>query len=156
MRYIRVERTSDGYCIDPTDYIAQLPQLAGSLPAGAGAFATDPQHYDFHSTRFVKNLKPQKLVAGHTDGDAWLEFQLRHNCWRHEEDLTIRYSGVSRAVIHPPAGNHDIQGLQEVLLDEILPHNDGCSHEIVCLGGSVTIVCNDLTATWTKADCPDR
>jgi hypothetical protein len=42
------------------------------------------------------------------------------------------------------------------MLDEMLPHEYGCSHEIACLSGSMGVVCRDLTATWVEADCPDR
>jgi hypothetical protein len=157
VRYINVERTRDGYLIDPSAYLDQLGRLAESLPPGASAFATDAQHYDFNALRFIKNLQPQRLVAGETDGAAWWELQLRHNCWRHEEDLTIRYHGV-RSLAPEPAGRTtiDVTGLHEVFLDEVLPHQHGCSHEIVCLGGSLVVVCEDLTATWAQADCPER
>jgi hypothetical protein len=43
-----------------------------------------------------------------------------------------------------------------VILDEILPHPDGCSHEIAFRPGTVMVVCRDLTATWLEADCPDK
>ncbi len=34
----RVEKTPDGFLIDPTDYLAALPDLTASLPPGAAAF----------------------------------------------------------------------------------------------------------------------
>lgn len=37
-----------------------------------------------------------------------------------------------------------------------LPDPNGCAHEIACHTGSITIVCQDLTATWVEADCPDK
>ncbi|MEC3975583.1 hypothetical protein [Amycolatopsis sp. H20-H5] len=42
---------------------------------------------------------------------------------------------------------------RDVTLDEILPAEAGCSHEIACFAGSVRVVCRDLAATWTEADC---
>jgi hypothetical protein len=36
-------------------------------------------------------------------------------------------------------------------LDEILPHEHGCSHEIKMINGLITVVCADLTATWIPA-----
>ncbi len=118
--------------------------------------ATDPQHYNFDAQRFVKNLKPQRVISGETNGVAWLELQLRHNCWRHEEDLSIRYHGVRNLVLDPPREDMDVTGLREVFLDEILPHEHGCSHEIACLGGSLLVICDDMTAIWVEADCPER
>lgn len=156
MKVVRVERTTDGYLIDAAAYLEHLSTLAPSLPAGARAFASDAQHYNFNSQRFIKNLKPQHLISGETDGVSWLELQLRHNCWRHEEDLTIRYCRVHSMTLDPPEDEADVSALREVLLDEVLPHDYGCSHEIACLGRSLRVVCEDLTATWLYADCPER
>ncbi|MHC0434198.1 hypothetical protein ACX6XY_29120 [Streptomyces sp. O3] len=47
-------------------------------------------------------------------------------------------------------------GLGTVILDEILPHRDGCSHEIACWDGTLTLVCRDLRATWTETICPSE
>ena len=71
-------------------YLRRLPTLAASLPEGALRFATDPEHYDFFGKRCVKDLKPPRLTSGELDGSRWLQSELRHNCWKHEEDLTIR------------------------------------------------------------------
>ncbi|GIH05817.1 hypothetical protein Rhe02_38840 [Rhizocola hellebori] len=156
MQYVRVEPTDVGYLMDPTAYLEELPRLAGLLPVGAQTFATDPQHYDFNSQRFIKNLKPERLTYGDTDEIAWLELHLRHNCWRHEEDLIIRYHGVQSVTVDPPRSEPDVTDLREVFLDEILPHEAGCSHEISCLGGSIVVTCADLEAAWVYADCPER
>ncbi|UUS35054.1 MULTISPECIES: hypothetical protein [Streptomyces] len=43
--------------------------------------------------------------------------------------------------------------LGTLILDEILQHRDGCSHEIACWDGTLTIVCHDLQATWTETTC---
>ncbi|WP_302850912.1 hypothetical protein [Streptomyces lunaelactis] len=40
--------------------------------------------------------------------------------------------------------------------DEVLPHQDGCSHEIAFRKGTLTVICRDLVATWTAADCPGK
>ncbi|MEU5210108.1 hypothetical protein [Streptomyces sp. NPDC020742] len=42
-----------------------------------------------------------------------------------------------------------------VILDEVLPHADGCSHEVAFRPGTLFVVCRDLTATWVETDCPD-
>jgi hypothetical protein len=43
--------------------------------------------------------------------------------------------------------------LGTVILDEILPHGDGCSHEIACWEGTLTIFCRDLQVVWTETVC---
>jgi hypothetical protein len=156
VRYVSIERMPDGFAIDPSAYVDQLSQLGELLPSGARAFARETGHYDFNSLRFIKNLKPQRLISGVADGRRWLELELRHNCWRHEEDLTVRYSGVRGLELNGETDNLDVSRLGEVLLDEVLPHSQGCSHEVACLGGSLLVVCEDLTATWFEADCSER
>ncbi|GAA4580314.1 hypothetical protein GCM10023176_59620 [Micromonospora coerulea] len=156
MRYVSVERTRDGITLDPAKYLRRLPSLADSLPEGARKFATDADHYDFFSQRCVKDLKPARLMSGQTGGSRWLELHLRHNCWKHEEDLTVRYSGVQSLTIEPADDGLGVAQLQDVILDEVLPDKLGCRHEIVCLAGSLTVTSQDLTATWLPANCPKR
>ncbi|WP_158839746.1 hypothetical protein [Saccharothrix deserti] len=95
VKHVIVEATGTGNFLDPTAYLDLLPTSAGALPPGAREFATDPDHYDFYSQRCVKDLKPDALLRGETAGERWLQLGFRHNCWKHEEDLTIRYVGVS-------------------------------------------------------------
>ncbi|GAA3509914.1 hypothetical protein FHR32_001981 [Streptosporangium album] len=85
-----------------------------------------------------------------------MQLGFRHNCWKHEEDLTIRYTGVTRFTLQTASDMPRVTRLGEVILDEVLPHPDGCAHEIACHTGSTTIVCRDLTATWVEASCPDQ
>jgi hypothetical protein len=93
MRYGTVERTRYGFSVDPWTYLDVLPSLVDALPGGARAFATDPGHYDFHGQRCVKDLKPVRLSLGDGNRPDQLTFELRHNCWKHEEDLTVIYHG---------------------------------------------------------------
>ena len=137
-------RAAAGNVLDADAYVDLLPTLAGALPPGARAFAADPDHYNFFSRRCVKDLAPDTLEHG----DDWLRLGFRHNCWKHDEDLSIRYAGVISL------DQSDWAGLGTVTLDEVLPHDHGCSHEIAFLAGSLTVVCRDLTAKWTEADCP--
>ncbi|GIH77005.1 hypothetical protein [Planobispora longispora] len=139
----------------PLTYLERLPEFADALPAGARVFATDPLHYDFYGPRCVKDLKLEQISFGGTGGEHFMELAFRHNCWKHEEDLVIRYEGVSdyRLDIAAPSG---IEPRSVVILDEILPHPDGCSHEIALRPGTVMVVCRDLTATWEEADCPEK
>jgi hypothetical protein len=155
MKYVSLNDTIGdiGGVINPNVYLQKLPSFASGLPAGARQFATDPEHYEFHSKRCVKDLKLDQLRFG--DDGTWLEILFRHNCWKHEDDLTIRYEKVASvttdlALSSPPAAQRD------VVLDEILPHESGCSHEIACWGGTVRITAQDLTATWAQARCPEK
>jgi hypothetical protein len=164
MRYVSLDATADGITgmIDPAGYLRQLPVLAPALPAGAREFATDGQHYDFYSRRCVKDLKIARIQF--SPERAGLEIGLRHNCWKHEEDLVLCYGSVRGLEVaftysqsSPPwtvLGEACLLG--EVILDEILPHEHGCSHEIACHTGTLTVVCQDLTARWIPADCPDK
>jgi hypothetical protein len=63
---------------------------------------------------------------------------------------------VRELILNPAAEDLDVTGLREVLLDEVPPHEHGCSHEIACIGGSILVVCQDLAATWSYADCTER
>jgi hypothetical protein len=73
----------------PEASLRQLPSLGKSLPEGARRSATDPDHYDFFGQRCVKDLKPVVLTPREAGGTRWLELRLRHNCWKHEEDLGL-------------------------------------------------------------------
>ncbi|GAA1025706.1 MULTISPECIES: hypothetical protein [Amycolatopsis] len=152
MKHVRVEATGTGNYLDPRAYLGLLPTLSAERPPGARAFAADPDHYDFHGPRCVKDLVLDTLQHGTADGEDWLQLGFRHNCWKHEEDLSIRYVGLSTLTPDPA----DWTGFGPVTLDEILPCVHGCSHEIGFIGGALTVVSRDLTATWTEADCPDN
>jgi hypothetical protein len=41
----------------------------------------------------------------------------------------------------------------DVIVDELLPHKHGCSHEIVSLSGSLTITAADFATYWRLAEC---
>ncbi len=137
--------------IDPGPYLERLPELAESLPPGARAFATDPGHYAFSGGRCVKDLRPQEARR---TGDDEIELRFRHNCWKHEEDLVVRYHGVSRFQAEL-VETCDVTALGEVILDEVLPHPEGCTHEVACRPGTLFVVCRDLSAVWVPADCPE-
>ncbi|MFD9012008.1 hypothetical protein [Streptomyces sp. NPDC059552] len=135
--------------LDPARYLSHLPSISGDLPPGARAFATDTDHYNFHSRRCVRDLT---LRAVRGAGGEEMEVEFQHNCWKHDQDLLIRYTGVSSFVIDPVDEDRGTD-LGTVILDEILPHRDGCSHEIACWDGTLTLVCRDLQATWTETIC---
>ncbi|GII85287.1 hypothetical protein Ssi03_32770 [Sphaerisporangium siamense] len=151
MKYVRVRISRGGNEMDPRPYLEALPQLAASLPPGAREFATDPEHYDFYSRRCVKDLALERVTF--KEDDDFMELGFRHNCWKHEEDLTIRYQGVVRYESTLSTG---MTAWSAVVLDEILPHPDGCRHELALISGSIAVTCEDLFVTWTEADCPDK
>jgi hypothetical protein len=143
MKYVNLSATVGGMSgvISPAAYLSKLPDLAAALPPGAREFAVDEQHYDFSSARCIKDLKISRIQVG--DEDGGLEIGLRHNCWKHDDDLVIPTFG-------------DVSGFGEVILDELLPHEYGCSHEIACWPGTLKVVSQDLIATWIPADCADN
>ncbi|WP_030662179.1 hypothetical protein [Streptomyces rimosus] len=164
MEYINAEAQTGTVpgVLSAAPYLERLASLADDLPAGARAFATAPDHYDFSGKRCVKDLELQHIRGIGAD-DQQLEIRFRHNCWKHDEDLIIRYTGVSG--FHAESAEEDSaegdsveegswEDLGTVILDEVLPHRNGCSHEIAFRNGSLAVVCHDLDATWTVADCP--
>jgi hypothetical protein len=42
-----------------------------------------------------------------------------------------------------------------VILDEILPYPDGCTHELACRPGTLVVACRDLVAEWVAATPED-
>ncbi|MES4886944.1 hypothetical protein [Streptomyces sp. NPDC096012] len=153
MKYVEVSggRGDAPVLLDPRPYLDRLPGLATGLPPGARAFATDPARYDFGGRRCVRDLVPAEV--SHGAGDA-LEIRFRHDCARHDEDLVVRYSGVSRFQTDV-LDACDPASLGAVLLDEILPHPVGCTHELACRPGTLVVACRDLAAQWVPAACPD-
>lgn len=144
--------------LDPSAYLLKLGELATELPPGARAFATDPEHYAFTGRRCVKDLVLASAGGPDASSDD-LELRFRHNCWKHDEDLVLRYTGVTDVRIDAPNGG-GWDALDAVILDEVLPHVvapdvRGARHEIAFRPGTLLVTCHDLTATWIAADCPD-
>ncbi|MGW5325428.1 hypothetical protein [Streptomyces sp. NPDC004014] len=136
---------------DPRPCPERLPALAAELPPGARAFATDPGHCDLGGRRCLRDLLPSR-VRRRGGGDA--EIRFRRNRFKHDEDLLVRRTGVSRfrsAVL----GGRDPASLGEVILDEILPAPAGCTHARACRPGTLVVACRDLVAEWVPAGCPD-
>jgi len=154
VKFIKVEQTRDGYFLDPAAYLASLDEHAGRLPSGAAAYARDPQHYDFYGPRCVKDLKLDslKLVDGHGALSAELTFS--PNKFKHDSGLVIRYVDLTNIAVDvlPESGAEkrwpETRRLGDVQLDEVLPHQAGCSHEIRMTGGTIFVVSADLVAEW--------
>ncbi|GGO29034.1 hypothetical protein GCM10010116_58220 [Microbispora rosea subsp. aerata] len=75
-----------------------------------------------------------------------------HSCRKHEEDLIIRYDGVSALSLDVSRATNSAT----TMLGEIMPHPGGCSHEIALQSGTMKVTCRDVTAVWTKARRPDE
>ncbi|WP_405659897.1 hypothetical protein [Streptomyces sp. NBC_00079] len=153
MRYVDLDGRDGDVTgiIDPRLYLARLPVLAPQLPPGARAFATDSGHYDFHGKRCVKDLRPQGVRRM---GDDEIEIRFGHNCFKHDQDLLVRYEGVSRFQVDV-LDVCDVSGPGDVILDEVLPHEDGCTHEIACRPGTLLVACRDLAVEWVDAECAE-
>ncbi|GAA2411007.1 hypothetical protein GCM10010420_44820 [Streptomyces glaucosporus] len=153
MKYVVVSWDAEcrGFWTDPRDYVHALDLLRGDLPEGAREFATDPSHYDFYSERCVKDLRLSKMeLPGTTPGDLRIVFS--PNPWKHAAGLVIEYSGVRRVDISEGRCPWDQdEGYGTVLLDEILPSEAGCSHEIALSVSTLRIECADLVAGWAEA-----
>ncbi|MGC0315017.1 hypothetical protein [Kitasatospora acidiphila] len=152
MRYVDLDATIGKLTgvLDPHPYLAMLPELGADLPAGAAAFATDPEHYNFTGQRCVKDLTLDGFLSDAGEADA-LELRFRHNCWKHEEDLVIRYQGVTDIRLEGAIREE----LGPLILDEILPHQQGCTHELAFRPGRLTITAADLATVWIEANCPE-
>ena len=163
MKYAKVTYEDYGYygsyVHDPREYLALLPELRERLPAGAWAFASDPEHYDFHSSRRIKDLKLGSMEFSRREDGKVIVITFLPGRFTHDESLAITYSGVysyeaavSRAGHGADAQDDNMEDLGDVRIDEILPHEHGCSHEIELIGGRILIVCRDLAAVWQDAE----
>ncbi|GGO21412.1 hypothetical protein GCM10011576_39690 [Micromonospora parathelypteridis] len=155
MKYVKVEWTGTGYLHDPTEYLDWLAQHSGELPPGAAAFATDPGHYNIHSPRCVKDLKSTRMSAADQSDELTLELFFALNDFTREQGLRITYADVVDFSVEVTAsrgqyGWPEIRRLGELQLDELLPHEKGCSHEIKMTGGVIKVVSADLSAKWTE------
>lgn len=155
MKYVKIDVVEgSGYLLDPEAYLAALPGLAPDLPPGAREFALDAGHYDFFGPRCVKDLKVGRITM--TDGEDRLSVELLFapNQFKHEQELLVRYTDVTAFSVDVTAGPRSknvwpgTRRLGDLQLDEILPHDNGCSHEIQLTGGTIRVVAADLTAHW--------
>lgn len=156
MRFVKIERTQDGFSLDPSAYLAFLNEHAGSLPSGAAAFACDPQHYDFYGTRCVKDLRlaSMSIVDGH--GVLSMELSFAPNTFKHDSGLKIRYLNLLNVSVDASPSVKlkeswpETRRLGDVQLDEVLAHEEGCSHEIRMTGGTILVVSADFVAEWQE------
>ncbi|WP_409495883.1 hypothetical protein [Amycolatopsis sp. cmx-11-12] len=140
MEYVKIVPEPTGFFLDPAAYLERLPDLAAELPPGAARFATDPDHYSFFGDRCIKDL--HLVAVDFARENRELAVTARFS-W-HEGTpvvLTITYRRVEDLRLESGEG--------PVQLDETLPHERGCRHEIQLIGGSIVVVCADFEAVWT-------
>ncbi|WP_017622525.1 hypothetical protein [Nocardiopsis chromatogenes] len=149
MKYVEAHRMGGGsFWSNPQGYLERLPELLPGLPEGARAFASDPDHYDYYSRRCVKDLKLARVDLP-LDGDGPLHVRFAPNPFKHDTGLTLTYTGADAFTVDSDDGD-GLVGLGDVVLDEILPADGGCTHEIAFRWGRVTIACTDLRARWQE------
>lgn len=155
MKFARVERIDGGYFIDPQPYLVALEEFKDQLPEGARLFATNPAHYDFSSTSCIKDLKLSEVSVRDGTDSISVHIRFSPSAFKHYAGLEVVYANVVKLSINAIAPARlgtgtDAHRLGDLQLDELLPHEDGCSHEIVLTGGSILVVASDLTAEWTE------
>ncbi|WP_067480147.1 hypothetical protein [Actinomadura hibisca] len=158
MKYVVAEWRGEGddleFAHDPRAYLAELPNLRSALPPGAWDFASAPGHYDLVNAftmrppRCVKDLNLRGLPP--TDPvpvsfDLRLEGANAHEC----AGLTLSYQGVTEVEIETDDGKpFSFSDWNSLRLDEILPHPQGCTHEMIFTDARILIACADLQARW--------
>lgn len=156
VRLIKIERTSTGYLLDPNAYLDWLDASSEPLPVGASAFAHDPDHYNTHSERCVKDLKLDKITLVDREDRLFIETLFEPNKFKQDRELAIRYMNVVQFSVDVSSAARttnvwpETRRLGDFQLDEIFPHENGCSHEIQMTGGRIWIVCEDLIAEWRR------
>lgn len=154
MEYIRLRHPEHGVLLDPQPYIDALPEIARELPPGARAFAEDADHYDFYSERCIKDLNVRS-IACHDRNEQGLQLvlELQFNDLGVADRLTLTYDGVRSLRLdtedEKPVGE---TRLGDLLLDEVLPHPLGMSHELAFHGGRIVVTAADLQAVWLPPD----
>lgn len=151
MKYVKVDWDPEyrGFRTDARDYLAVLPELRGSLPEGALAFASDAGHYDYTAERCVKDLElaDVSLPTSTRGGTGTAAITFRPNQWKHAAGLRIVYTGVTHFSVDYESSIDWMEAIT-VLLDEILPTEEGIVHEIELTDATIRVRCADLTATW--------
>lgn len=144
MQLIDIQNTDHGFSLDPRRYLEWLERCGDQLPRGAAAFVSDPGHYAF-GDRCLKSLVLDSVSLGPSDGGSCAQLVFRAFAGDGKPVLVIRYLGITEFSVKL---DPEAQSNLEVLLDEILPADSGCSHEIRLTVGSILISCRDLDAEW--------
>jgi hypothetical protein len=146
VRYVVIESTGTGFLFDPRPYEAMLPELLPQLPPGAARWASEPHHYRHWSDFCPRGLRLVGLSLD-AEGDVVrsVAFVAAHGASRR----TFSYTSprTFRIEITDSKGR-----LADILGDEVLPHEDGCSHEVRFAGGTIHITATDLHVSWEGTD----
>ncbi|MBB5137232.1 hypothetical protein HNP84_006984 [Thermocatellispora tengchongensis] len=154
MQFIKIENIHGGFSLNPEPYLDILPSLQASLPEGAARFASDPDHYNFFGSRCIKDLQLGSISLSDKVGLLAVVIVLAPSQFKHEQALEISYSDVVQFDVSAKEWRGvgeiwpETRRLGDVQLDEILPHEHGCSHELQCTRGCLRIIARDLSATW--------
>jgi hypothetical protein len=136
VRYATVQFSDDGTMTDVLPYLEWLGAHADELPPGARAFALDPEHYDFSHEWCPRSASFDRMSTRFTDDGVVVTLVLA--AWGGARpEFVLRYDGVSHVELDGDHGGFPRSGL---LVDELLPHADGVSHELVLRSGTITVV----------------
>src|SRR5206468_11355447 len=120
--------------------------LFRSLPQGARQFALDNEHYNFFGPRCVKDLRLSRAIISDSNDQLSVQLGFAPSEFKHDQGLVIEYADVIEFDIDVTASPRTTniwlhsRRLGDLQLDEILPHERGCSHEIRFTGGVIRIV----------------
>ncbi len=148
MEYISVNPV-----IETAPYMDYLHRVEAQLPVGAREFALDRNHYNFYSTKCVKDLELSGIQFSKARLNiARLSFE--PNRWKHDLPLSIVYSEVFRFSFSKQQAVDSVDIpvlglLGQLVVDEIRLAATGVVHEILFTGGSIVIEAGDLSATWS-------
>lgn len=157
MQYVRIEPIVEdgrhkGYSLDADPYLAALPDVIQRLPRGAGAFAADPDHYNFFGRKCVKDLKLSQAAIRDADERLSCMLEFEPYQFKHDLGLVLKYNDVTEVAIRAVGVDEETvpaaKRLGYLQLDEILPHDRGFTHEIQFTAGSIWIVAHDLSFDW--------
>jgi hypothetical protein len=157
LQFVQVTRLECGYLVDPTLYLAELDALARRLPAGAAQFALSSGHYDMTSEHSIKDLKIVRIEVVDAFAALTATIELAYNDIPEVPRLTLTYTDVldisltvrSTFELRPDWVASDIRKLGDVLTDELLPHDHGCTHVVETIHGRLSVVAADVVPKWS-------
>lgn len=147
MKHVVVRRESrpGGYWLDPRPYLELLPEIIDALPPGARAFAKNVEHYEFNSGQCIKDLRFSSMAVD--DATRRVSVKFAPHPFKHATGLEITYTDVTSLSVDRE-GADGIGWLGTLLLDKVLPVDEGVSHEVKLSCGSIRVISSDLEARW--------
>lgn len=151
MRYVIAEPSVDGgFWVDPRPYLDWLERHAEELPPGARAFAVHPEHYDFSHEWCPRGVTLARMSTRETDGVTSATVVLA-GYLDSPAEFVMRYHDVSGLAVTRNADG----SRRDLLVDEVIPHEGGVSHELVFADRTITVVAKDLSAGWSGKAGPE-